>query len=98
MVRTITVVNEVMHVFGDLKARILDVDVTSYTTGGETLTEEDLGMLRVDILLPVTTEILLHEADWLPATDRFRIKLTSTGAELGAAANGGTFRVLVIGK
>ncbi len=98
MTRTITVIGERAHYFGDMKAKIVEVDVTSYTTGGETITEADWGFVRVDHISVITTEILLNHADWLPATDRFRIKLLSTGAELGSTANGGTFRVLVVGK
>ncbi len=98
MVFAITVVNEQAHYFGDMKARIVDIDVTSYTTGGETVTPADWGFTRVDHISVISTEILDGLADWLPATNRFRIKVVSTGAELGSAANGGTFRVLVVGK
>lgn len=98
MARAITVVGEVAHYLGDLKGRILDIDVTSYTTGGESVTPGELGMLRVDMLSVITTEIIANEADWLPGTNRFRIKTTVTGIELANAADGGTFRVLVIGK
>ncbi|MEE9197241.1 MAG: hypothetical protein V3U45_03775 [bacterium] len=98
MVFDITVVGEEAHYLGDLKGRIVDIDVTSYTTGGETVTPANWGFTRVDHISPITTEVLDHLADWLPATNRFRIKLVSTGAELASTGNGGTFRVLVVGK
>ncbi len=98
MTRAITRVGESHHSFGDMKATIRDIDVTSYTTGGETVTAADLGLARLDMLIVITTEIIANEADWLPATNRFRIKTTVTGVELGSAANGGTFRVLAVGK
>ncbi len=97
MTRTITPIGERAHYFGDMKAKVVEVDVTTYTSGGEDITAADWGFVRVDHISVITTEILDHLADWLPATDKFRIKLVSTGAELGAV-NGGTFRVLVVGK
>ncbi len=99
MTRAITVVRERRHIFGDLVATIRDVDVTSYTTGGEDIVAQDVGLkLRLDDLVLIGTEIITLRPVWLPATGKLKLIVSSTGLELGAGADGGTWRVLAIGK
>ncbi len=98
MTRAITRPFKRRSVWGDVVSTVRDVDVTSYTTGGETITAADLGLREIHTLQAISTEFVNHEVTWLPATNRFKITTTVTGVELGAAVDGGTFRVLATGK
>ncbi len=98
MTRTIDIVAEPVHIFGDMVATIVDIDVTSYTTGGEALTAADVGLTRLDQVILTQTEALDLAAVWLVGTNLLYLRVGNTGVQLTSTGNGGTWRATCIGK
>ena len=97
MAFTPTIVEEISHIFGDMRARIVDLDITSYTNpGGEAVTAETFGLTRLDILIATGREILDMDFKYIGAA--IRLTVMSTGAEVANTVDGGVWRVLAIGK
>jgi len=108
MARTITVIGADMHVFGDFRCRILDFNITSYTTGGESLTPAEAGLEAIEGVFAVPKG--LAAAALLATYDTVNNKLivsgqTPTSATAGtialdqmAAAATARFLLLVLGK
>lgn len=54
MTKTVTFVRR--SVFGNMRISIVDVDVTEYTSGGESLTASNLGLSAVEAVIPIANE------------------------------------------
>lgn len=98
MAFAITVIGERLHIFGDVAAVIIDVDITSYTNpGGETFAAAQVpGLSRLDMVMPVGRELLDMDLKWIGTA--LRLSVMSTGLELGNTLDGGVWRLLCIGK
>lgn len=97
MTFTQTVINEPAHSFGDMKAKIVDVDITSYTNpGGEAFVAATIGLTRIDMIAIIGREILDMDLKWIAGA--LRLTVMSTGTELANTLDGGVWRLLVIGK
>lgn len=101
MARTLTVIGEVSHILGDLRARIIEMDVTSYAAGGESITAAELGMSRIDKIDGENVGVGAGPRDAYLVRDLVNSKMmvfvASTGLEKAAAATA-TFRLIVLGK
>ncbi len=92
-----TIVGEVIHVLGDIKGRVVDLDITSYTNpGGEAVTANTFGLQRLDMIIATGREILDMDLKHVGAA--IRLTVMSTGTELANGLDGGVWRVLAIGK
>jgi hypothetical protein len=96
MARTITRVGEEMHSFGDQKAVHVDMNITSYATGGEALAPGDFGLERLDNVI-VTSQAGGYMFVWLPTT-RFLKAMTAAATEAAATTAIGLIRITGIGK
>lgn len=107
MTRTVTPVQGLRSasghdVFGGYRVRVIDLDVTSYALGGESLTpSEALGLLSIDtILSAVNVSAAAAGRDTYLVWDQTAQKLmgfvASTGVEK-AAAQVFKFRLVVLG-
>lgn len=80
---------------GSLTSRLVLADVTSYTTGGETLTPRDFGMHEILFVSAISNELNLN-ARLNQARTRL-ILFDAAGAEVTAAADGGRWFLWIIG-
>jgi len=96
LAKTVSMVRQ--SVFGNMRVRIADVDVTSYTDGGEPLTAAELGMnATLESVVPVSYEkYYLFWYDF--ANAKLKIGDPTTGAEVAATTDGGVVRILAIGQ
>jgi len=94
LAKTITVVRR--SVFGNMRVRIVEVDVTSYTALGEPLTAAELGLSAVEHAEASSNEN--HYAAWYDiAGAKLRI-WAGASAEIAGTTDAGKFRILAIGK
>jgi hypothetical protein len=96
MTRTIAGVFEEQHNFGDMKAKIIDVNITSYTTGGEALAAADFGLERLDDVTAIP-QGAGFVGQWLNATKLLKI-YSGALVEVAATTAVGLVRCKGIGK
>jgi hypothetical protein len=94
---THTVTEIVRGVMGNIKYLIVDVTISSYTTGGEVLT---LGELGFDVVADISGHfkaLSANKLDFDPAGLKIIATVCSTGTQVASGVNIGTVRVLVLG-
>ena len=89
MTRTISLVDRTIQ--GNKKITTADIDITSYTTDGESVTPTNLGLSRIDSL-----EIQSTENGYMFVHDRTNNKikaLTAAATQAASTTDVGTMRV-----
>lgn len=98
MTSTITNIKHIS--LGNAEAVIADLDVTSYSTGGEAIAAADLGLgTTVDFVSVIGTEAGTdsdHIGYWDETNSKMEFFVGTTGAEVAAAVNLGTHKILAI--
>ncbi len=94
---THTVTEIVRGVMGNIRYLIADVAVSSYTTGGEVLTNSELGIDVVQSLTGAFKVINTAKLDFDPAGLKIIATVCSTGAQVASTTNIGTVRIVVLG-
>lgn len=95
MAYTLTKLGGEEHILGDLRARIWEMDITSYTTDGESITPTELGLSGIYAIL-----VQSSENGYMFAWDRTNEKLivlTAAATQAGSTTDVGTCIVLAIG-
>lgn len=88
-----------IDVWGYHRVRIVDVDITSYTTGGESFAASDVSLLQIETISAVNidTAQLDRGLVWDVTNAKLMVVVLSTGLQLAAAADGGKWRVVCVG-
>ncbi len=83
---------------GSLRGLIVDIDITSYPTNGESVTPAILGLegSQVPTILVIGTEGLDAHLVHDRANNKLKAVVSSTGAEVANTTDIGTFRLLVL--
>ncbi len=99
MTSTVTDVRKI--VAGNMAVRLVKMDVTSYTTGGETLSPASLGLTAIDAVFGMHSLGGTLASAVVPAWDKTNGKLqflSALNAQVAAASDVGEWYLFVIGS
>jgi hypothetical protein len=82
---------------------MVNVDISSYTTGGEAFAPADVGMKRFDSMHITASEpVTAANRDSILSWDKANVKLfasvLSTGLQVAAAVDLGSYEVIIVGR